>query len=59
MEESACNVGVLASIPASGRSPIEGKGYLFQYSYLEKPMDRGAWRATLHAVATSETRRSD
>ena len=24
---------------------------LFQYSYLENPMDRGAWLATVHGVA--------
>ena len=34
------------SIPGSGRSPGEGNGYSLQYSYLEKPMDRGAWRPT-------------
>ena len=30
------------SIPGLGRSPGEGHGNLLQYSYLEKPMDRGA-----------------
>ena len=33
------------SIPGSGRSPGEGNGYPFQYSCLQNPMDRGAWRA--------------
>ena len=33
------------SIPGSGRSPGEGKGYPLQYSCLENPMDRGAWQA--------------
>ena len=37
---SACNVGNLGSIPGSGRSPGEGNGNPFQYSYLENPMDR-------------------
>ena len=32
-------------IPGSGRSPGEGHGYPLQYSCLENPMDRGAWRA--------------
>ena len=34
-KKSACNVGVLGSIPGLGRSPGEGKGYPFQYSGLE------------------------
>ena len=38
-KESACNVGDLGSIPGLGRSPGEGKGYLFQYSCLENSMD--------------------
>ena len=36
-EESACNAGDLGSIPESGRSPGEGNGNPFQYSYLENP----------------------
>ena len=40
---SAYNVGDLGLIPASGRSSGEGNGNLFQYSYLENPMDRGVW----------------
>ena len=31
------------SIPGSGRSPGEENGNPFQYSFLENPMDRGAW----------------
>ena len=50
-KESACNVGDLGSIPGSGRSPGEGNGNPLQYSCLENPMDRGAWRATVHVVA--------
>ena len=34
-KESACNAGDLGSIPGSGRSPGEGKGYPLQYSGLE------------------------
>ena len=37
-------------IPGSGRSPGEGNGNPLQYSYQEKPMDRGAWWATFHEV---------
>ena len=50
-KESACNAGDLGSIPGSGRSPGEGNGNSFQYSCLGNPMDRGAWRATVHGVA--------
>ena len=45
---------VEGSIPVSGRSPGEGNGNVFQYSCLENPMDRGAWRATVHGVAKSQ-----
>ena len=38
-KESACNVGDLGSILGLGKSPGEGKGYPFQYSGLENPMD--------------------
>ena len=36
------------SIPGLGRSPGGGHGNPLQYSCLEKPMDRGAWEATVH-----------
>ena len=42
-KESVCNVGDLGSIPGSGRSLGERNSYPLQYSYLENPMDRGAW----------------
>ena len=47
----ACSEGDLGSIPGSGRSPGEGNGNPLQYSCLENPMDRGAWRATVHKVS--------
>ena len=43
------------SIPGLGRSPGEGNGNPLQYSYLENPMDGGAWWATVHGVAKSQT----
>ena len=43
------------SIPRSGRSPEEGNGNPLQHSWLENPMDRGAWRATVHGVTKSQT----
>ena len=52
---SACNAGDQGSIPGSGRSPGEGNGNPLQYPWLENPMDRGAWQATVHGVAKSRT----
>ena len=45
--ESVCNAGDVDSIPRSGRSPGGGHGNPLQYSCLENPMDRGAWRVTV------------
>ena len=42
-------------IPGLGRSPGGGPGNSLQYSCLENPMDRGAWRATVHGVTKSLT----
>ena len=54
-EESACNAGNLGSIPKLGRSPGERNGNPLQYSCLGNPMDRGAWRATVHRVTKRQT----
>ena len=43
------------SIPESGRSPGEGHGNPLQYSYLENPVDKGAWQAAVHRVTESDT----
>ena len=45
----------VSSIPTSRRSPGVGNGNPLQYSCLGNPMDRGAWWATVHGVATSRT----
>ena len=58
-KESACNVGHWGSVPGLGRSPGEGNSNPLQYSCLENPMDRGAWRATIHGVAKGWTQLSD
>ena len=58
-KESACNAGDMGLIPGLGRSPGEGHGNPLPYSCLVNPMDRGAWRATVHGVANSWTRLSD
>ena len=48
---SACNAGDPGLIPGLERSPGEGNGNPLQYSCLENPTDRGAWKATVHGVA--------
>ena len=53
------NAGNTGFISGSGRFPGEGNGDPLQYSCLEHPMDRGAWRATVHGVAKSQTQLSD
>ena len=58
-KESACNAGDSSSIPGLGRSPGEGNGNPLQYSGLENPKDRGAWRDTVHGVTKSRTHLSD
>ena len=55
-KESASHAGDRGSIPGSGRSPGGGNSNSLQYSCLKSPMDRGAWRATVHRVAGSQTR---
>ena len=50
------NTGDVGLIPGSGNSPGEGNGNPVQYSCLENPMDGGAWWATVHRVAKSQTR---
>ena len=49
-KESSCSAGDPGSIPGSGRSPGEENGNPLQYSCLDNPVDRGAWRATAHGV---------
>ena len=46
-------------VPGSVRSPGGGHGNPLQYSCLESPMDREAWRATVHGVTKNQTRLSD
>ena len=56
---SAWNAADQGSIPGLRRSPGEGNGNPLQYSCLENPMEGGAWQATVHGVAKSQTRLSD
>ena len=59
VENLPANTGDPRLIPGLGRSPGEGNGNPLQYSCLGNPMNRGAWRATVHWVTKSETRLSE
>ena len=50
---NAEDVRDMGSIPGLGRSPGGGHSNPLQYSCLENPLDRGAWRATINRVAKS------
>ena len=52
---SDCKAGDAGLIPGSRSSPGERNIYPLQYSCLENNMDRGAWWATAHQVAESDT----
>ena len=58
-KESAYIAGDLGSIPGLGRSPGEVNANPLQYSCLENPMDRGAWRATVLGITKSQTQLSN
>ena len=49
------NAGDADLIPGLGSFPGEGNGNPTQYSCLGNPMDRGAWRATVHVITKSQT----
>ena len=53
---NAGDIWDIGLIPRSGRSPGEENSKPLQYSCLETPMDRGAWRAIVHSIAKSQTR---
>ena len=55
---NAVVTGDVGSISGSGRPPGEGRGNPLQYSCLENPVDRGAWRVKVHGVTESQTRLS-
>ena len=52
---NAGDIRDVGSIPELGRSPRGGHGNPLQYSWLENPLDRGAWWAVVHAVSKSRT----
>ena len=51
----AGDAGDTGSVSGSGRPPGGGNDNRFQYSCLGNTMDRGAWWATVHSVAESDT----
>ena len=59
VKESACNAVDLGSIPGLGRCPSKGNGNPLQYSCLENPMDKGAWKTTVLGVTKNQTQLSD
>ena len=56
---NAADATEAGSIPGLGRSPGGGNGNPLQYSCVENPMDRGAWWATVHGTAESQTQLRD
>ena len=48
-------MGELGSIPEFGRSPGEENSYPLTFSCLKSSKDRGAWQATVHGIAKSQT----
>ena len=58
-KESACKAGDPGSIPGLERPPGGGNGNPLQYHCLENPMDRGAWRGTVHGIGKSQARLRD
>ena len=55
-KESACNAGDLGSVLVLGRPPGGGHSSILPWRI---PMDRGAWRATVHGVPKSRARLSN
>ena len=56
---SAGHIRDMGSVPGWGRPTGEENGNPFQYSCLQNPMDRVAWRAIVHRAAKSQTQLSD
>ena len=52
---NAGDIRDVGSVPGLGRSPGREHGSSLQYSCLENPMDRRAWRAIVHGITKSST----
>ena len=48
-------LGIMDSVPGSGRSSRGGHGNPLQYSCLENPMDKGDWQATVYGIKELDT----
>ena len=55
MPANAGNIRDMGAIHGSGRSSGGRHGNLLQYSCLENPMERGAWKAIVYRVAKTQT----
>ena len=55
MKNLPANAGDVGSIPGLGRSPADENGSLCQYACLVNPMNRGAWKSTVHGITESRT----
>ena len=53
------NVGDTGSMPGSRKPSGEENGHPLQYSSPENPTDKGAWWATVHGLAKSQTQLSN
>ena len=56
---SAGDTGDAGFNPWVRKIPEGGHSNPFQYSYLENPMDRGTWWATVHGIPKGQTQLSD
>ena len=59
LQWQAGGTGDAGSIPGRGRSPGEGDGKPFRYSWLGNPTDRGGWLVPDHGIAKGQARLSD
>ena len=59
LPDNAGNIKDTRSVIGLGRSPVDGQRNTLQYSCLENPKDREAWRATVHRVSKRQTQLSD
>ena len=57
-EESACDVGLVGSIPGQEDPLEEGMATHSSILVWRIPMARGAWQATVHGVAKGQARLS-